>query len=212
MMKKATAIRRAALLVVFCFLGGCKREARPLEAPPSSVATPKTFSNSDVLPGPTTNEISTNYAFRDVVVGTNYFGTNRAGTNALANAPELKTFYTENAFELWEGKTLFEWFNCVGCHGRGGGGMGPALIDEKWLYGHAPEEIYASIAQGRPNGMPAFKDRIPEYMIWQLAAYVRSISGIAPMDASPGRSDHIQAKPPENTKDPEKPRPDRKKK
>jgi hypothetical protein len=47
-------------------------------------------------------------------------------------------------------------YNCSGCHGQGGGGMGPALMDDKWRYGSDPANIYATIVQGRPNGMPAF--------------------------------------------------------
>ena len=41
----------------------------------------------------------------------------------------------------------------------GGGGIGPPLMDDRWIYGSAPENIYASIVQGRPNGMPAWGGR-----------------------------------------------------
>ena len=64
--------------------------------------------------------------------------------------------YEENAFALSEGKRLYSAFNCVGCHAHGGGGMGPALIDDKWIYGHEPGQIFATIVEGRPNGMPSF--------------------------------------------------------
>jgi hypothetical protein len=49
-----------------------------------------------------------------------------------------------------------EQFNCIGCHGNGGGDIGPALMDDVWFYGSSPEQIYASLVQGRPNGMPAY--------------------------------------------------------
>ena len=29
-------------------------------------------------------------------------------------------------------------------------------MDDKWIYGYEPEQIFATISQGRPNGMPAF--------------------------------------------------------
>src|SRR5688572_10605944 len=77
--------------------------------------------------------------------------------------------YDRNAWSVGEGKRLYVWFNCAGCHGvGGGGGMGPALMDEKWLYGHESQDVFTSIAKGRPNGMPAFGERIPELQVWQL--------------------------------------------
>ena len=114
--------------------------------------------------------------------------------------------YEQNAYALAEGKRLFSQYNCSGCHANGGGGMGPALIDDQWLYGYEPQQVYASIVQGRPNGMPAFLGKIPDYQMWQLAAYVRSMSGLAPPAASPGRNDDIQGPPPENSIDPAQPK------
>jgi cytochrome c oxidase cbb3-type subunit 3 len=106
--------------------------------------------------------------------------------------------YEQNAYALAEGKRLFSAYNCVGCHANGGGGMGPALIDETWSYGHEADQIYRSILEGRPNGMPTWRGKIPDYQIWQLAAYVRSMSGLAPKDVAPGRNDDMQATAPEN--------------
>ena len=97
-----------------------------------------------------------------------------------------------------EGKRLFAWFNCVGCHAHGGGGMGPPLIDERWIYGSAPENIYSTIVEGRPNGMPSFRGKIPDYQVWQLVAYVRALGGLAPKDAAPGRNDEMHVGRPEN--------------
>jgi cytochrome c oxidase cbb3-type subunit 3 len=110
-----------------------------------------------------------------------------------------KSPYELNAYALSEGKRLFSAYNCSGCHANGGGGMGPALIDDQWSYGHEADQIYRSILEGRPNGMPSFRGKIPDYQIWQLAAYVRSMSGLAPKDASPNRSDHMSGKPAESS-------------
>ena len=74
-----------------------------------------------------------------------------------------------NAYSLAEGKTLFSTYNCTGCHANGGGGMGPALMDDEWIYGYQPEQIFRTILEGRPNGMPAFRQKIPDYQIWEIA-------------------------------------------
>lgn len=105
--------------------------------------------------------------------------------------------YEGNAYAISEGKRLYAWFNCVGCHFHGGGGIGPPLMDHEWIYGGTPENIFASIVEGRPNGMPSFGGKIPTDQVWQLVAYVRSLSGLQPKAAVPVRSDHMHAKPPE---------------
>jgi cytochrome c oxidase cbb3-type subunit 3 len=108
------------------------------------------------------------------------------------------TEFEANAFHLSEGKRLFAWFNCSGCHANGGGGMGPPLMDDKWIYGGSTESIHASIRDGRPNGMPTFRDRIPDDQIWELAGYVRSLGGNAPAAAAPSRNDDMMMRPSEN--------------
>ena len=111
----------------------------------------------------------------------------------------------ENAFAVNQGKRLFRWYNCSGCHAQGGGNMGPPLMDDKWLYGDAPAAIYSTVVEGRPNGMPAFGGRIPEDQLWQLVAYVRSLSGQLRKDVAPSRSDGMAGAPPENVRDQERP-------
>jgi cytochrome c oxidase cbb3-type subunit 3 len=110
-------------------------------------------------------------------------------------------FNDHNALEVANGKRLFRWYNCNGCHGGGGGAYGPALSDDQWLYGSAPDSIYATIMEGRPNGMPSFRGRIPEAQAWQLVAYVRSLSGQVAKDVAPGRGDGIQGGPAEAQRD-----------
>jgi cytochrome c oxidase cbb3-type subunit 3 len=110
--------------------------------------------------------------------------------------------YEQNAYALSEGKRLFGSFNCVGCHANGGGGMGPALLDAPWRYGSELPQIFATIMTGRPNGMPAFRGRITDRQGWQLAAYVRSLSGQVSKATATSRSDHMKANPPENSVDP----------
>ena len=78
--------------------------------------------------------------------------------------------------QIAAGKQLFSAMNCVGCHFNGGGGMGPPLMDNVWIYGDSIENVAATIREGRPNGMPSFRGFLPDEQIWQLAAYVRSLS------------------------------------
>ena len=113
--------------------------------------------------------------------------------------------FQENAWGISEGKRLYENYNCVGCHAHGGGGMGPALMDDEWIYGSHPSRIFETIVEGRPNGMPSFRNRMPDTQVWQLVAYVQSMSGHAPIDVLPGRSDHLTPGPPENARPAQRP-------
>ena len=113
--------------------------------------------------------------------------------------------YEKNAYALATGKRLWSWYNCDGCHANGGGGSGPALMDDVWIYGGDARSIYQTIADGRPNGMPAYGDRIPKDQLWQLTAYVRSLAGLAPQGAAPNREDAFLTRTPESFMDPQKP-------
>jgi len=142
---------------------------------------------------PSTANTTRSVAMNDLVKG---------GGNAQVANP-----YEENAQAVADGKRLFSWYNCNGCHANGGGDKGPALMDDEWLYGGEPANIVASILQGRPNGMPSFQGRIPDYQVWQIAAYVRSLSGQVRKDVAPSRNDAMQAKPAENRLEREPARP-----
>jgi len=77
---------------------------------------------------------------------------------------------------LEEGRKLFVQYNCAGCNGgRAGGGMGPSLRDGAWRYGSSPDRIFNSIAQGRGQGMPSWRSRLPPDDIWRLVAYIKSL-------------------------------------
>jgi cytochrome c oxidase cbb3-type subunit 3 len=75
-----------------------------------------------------------------------------------------------------EGGALFVSYNCMDCHGAGGSGaMGPSLADGRWHFGGTAGEVYQSIYEGRPEGMPAWGGRIADDQIWRLVAYVQSL-------------------------------------
>jgi len=102
--------------------------------------------------------------------------------------------YEDNAYAMTEGQRLFEWFNCSGCHARGGGGIGPPLMADVYRYGKYPGDIYLSIVEGRPNGMPAWRGRMTEYEVWQIVTYVQALRGDRGIAAPPGpREEHMQA-------------------
>lgn len=105
--------------------------------------------------------------------------------------------YEGNAPAIAEGQRLYNWMNCSGCHFHGGGGMGVALMDGKWRYGGRIDQIATSIMDGRPNGMPAWRGRLTEQQVWQLAAYVRTLSGQERKDAISARADEVSNTPPQ---------------
>jgi cytochrome c oxidase cbb3-type subunit 3 len=162
---------RLALVLVASLLGACEREERRYQELPAASSRPQSTQVSDLVPG------------------------------LPAPAQPVQSPYQENAYGIAEGKRLYSAFNCNGCHAMGGGGIGPALMDYKWIYGSSPDQIYSTISQGRPNGMPAFGSRVPAQQIWQLVAYVQSLSAQTPRDVLPGRNDDMNARQPENRLD-----------
>jgi cytochrome c oxidase cbb3-type subunit III len=113
------------------------------------------------------------------------------------------SMYDDNAYAVAEGKRLYRWYNCSGCHFNGGGGIGPALMDSEWRYGSDPASLFASIVQGRPNGMPSFGGHIPDDQVWKIVAYVRSMGGAVRTDVAPSRSDALYPGKPENFRSPQ---------
>src|SRR5262245_48428111 len=89
--------------------------------------------------------------------------------------PRAEKYY-DSADAVITGKRLFGQYNCSGCHSNGGGGMGPSLMDDEWIYGGRLEQIHQTLVEGRPNGMPTWGGKIPDEQLWQISAYVRSMS------------------------------------
>ena len=88
-----------------------------------------------------------------------------------AFAPKLK---------LEDGSKLFA-ANCAACHGENAKGTketgAPDLTDAIWLYGSAPEQVMASISNGRKGVMPAWETRLDPVTVKSLAVYVHSLGG-----------------------------------
>jgi cytochrome c oxidase cbb3-type subunit 3 len=159
-----------AAVLIALVLAGCKREERSLRSPPPIAAA---LDGVRLMPN----------------------GIGGAPPDILA---ALGQPYERNAYQLGQGKTLYGRFNCAGCHAEGGGVSGPALIDAWWRYGPDPVSIFMTIRNGRPNGMPAFGDKLTAEQIWQLTGYIRAMGAESSSTAAPSRNDDLQSRPSEN--------------
>lgn len=108
------------------------------------------------------------------------------GIHASVVFGSLTNPYTGQVAAERDGRRLFLMYNCVGCHGgRAGGGMGPSLRDSAWAYGGSDADLYATIVEGRPGGMPTWGGKIPQDQIWKLIAYIRTLRTQAEPDPPP---------------------------
>lgn len=164
---KLTRITRAAIITSCVLMVACQRQ------------------HQDVRPSPTQLAIYGDAAKEDAI---------RPG-GPVNPQPTVNNPYNSSAYDISEGQRLFNWYNCSGCHANGGGGIGPPLIKQQWIYGGEPANIFDTIVKGRPNGMPAWGGRIPAYQIWEIVAYVRSMNGQQPKSATASRADMIEPNP-----------------
>ena len=99
-----------------------------------------------------------------------------AGFPSRARPLALRNPYEGSADAAKTGAQLFVAYNCIDCHGAdGSGAMGPSLADGRWHFGGTPPEVFESIFQGRPDGMPAWGSLLSSDQIWMLVTYVRSL-------------------------------------
>lgn len=89
----------------------------------------------------------------------------------------LRNPYEGDKKAISTGSQLFIAYNCIDCHGAdGSGAMGPSFQDGRWHFGGSSGEVFESIAEGRPDGMPSWGGRISNDQIWMLTAYVSSLA------------------------------------
>jgi cytochrome c oxidase cbb3-type subunit 3 len=143
-----SAVRAGLITLSLALLAACEQEQQPMRESPLSRRAPAGMPMSDLQPGLPTKR------------------------------PPIANPYEGQVYAINEGRRLYAWFNCIGCHAAGGGGMGPPLMDDQWIYGSDPAAVFATIMEGRPKGMPSFQGRIPENDVWKIVAYVRSLSGL----------------------------------
>jgi cytochrome c oxidase cbb3-type subunit 3 len=165
-----------AVMAIGFLLAACEREDREFRPDPIGTETHEQVALTTLSPG---------------------------SSGPLEHSSGLGQQYTSNAYHVNLGKKWFSAFNCNGCHANGGGDSGPPLMDDRWIYGGTVEEIVETIREGRPNGMPSFRGKLTDEQIWQLAAYVLSMSGNVSSDVAPGRNDDLSPHEPENMKLPQ---------
>jgi len=103
----------AAVVVVLCGAGPCQQEKREFRPSPADLAeTDEKVALSTITAGPAAPVVETSGKGQE---------------------------FESNAYHLSQGKTLFKWFNCNGCHANGGGDSGPPLMDDRWIYGGSIE-------------------------------------------------------------------------
>jgi cytochrome c oxidase cbb3-type subunit III len=156
-------------------LAACEREDREYRANPVTAETEEKIALSPLSAGP---------------------------SGPVEQRSGLGQQYEENAYHISQGQRLYVWFNCNGCHANGGGDSGPPLMDDRWTYGGQIENIVQTIREGRPNGMPSFRGKVPDDQIWQIAAYIRSMGRNVPKPAAPGRKDDMHPGPAEQRRPP----------
>lgn len=105
----------------------------------------------------------------------------------------LKNPYSGKANAIADGRRLYLGFGCNGCHGgEGGGGLGPPLGNELFVYGGDDDTLFRLIALGstgmRENGftrtgletvvgpMAPYRDVIDsDQELWKIIAFIRSV-------------------------------------
>ncbi|HWJ23285.1 MAG TPA: c-type cytochrome [Gemmatimonadaceae bacterium] len=179
---RTTAARAAALAVALlgcaavalASLGGCRADTQDVRGGavgdrtlPQRQAGPAKAADTTGLP----NEgILANVAIGDIA---------GVGNNTLDAT--IRNPYVGDMAAIKEGHDLFVGMNCAGCHGYDlKGGMGPDLTDTYWRYGGSPADIYKSVFEGRPQGMPAWGRSIPPALVWKVVAYIQSKGGAYP--------------------------------
>src|SRR2546423_6581744 len=144
-----------ALLLVSAAVASCEREERRFRVDPASADTIQTDQVTIPLPGTAL----------------------RAWPAAADSYRPVTLDFQSNAYALLEGKRLYRAFNCVGCHAHGGGGDGPPPMDAGWVHRYTPAEVFDTIGEGRPDGMPAVGGRVGGYQGLGIVGRWRSLCG-----------------------------------
>ena len=89
-------------------------------------------------------------------------------------AGELERYRQDEAAIGEGGKLYVE--SCAACHKADGtgGGVGSDLTG-MLAFGDSPEELYESIAEGREEGMPSFKQQLGETKILKVIVFMETL-------------------------------------
>jgi len=154
-------------------LAGCRDEQDVRGAAQGDVALPQ--QQGAVANATDTTGLPSEGALARVAIG------DLAGIGNNTLDADIANPYAKNAAAVAEGNERFVQMNCAACHGYDlKGGMGPDLTDTYWRYGGSPADIYKSIFEGRPQGMPAWGRALTPAEIWKLVSYIQSKGGTFP--------------------------------
>lgn len=172
-MRRAHILPAALSLAALVTLGACRRDTQDVRGgdvggvtiPQQTGATRVTDTTGLPLAG----------ALPSIAIG------DLAGVGNNTLDAKIDNPYSGNMAAIKEGNTRFVDLNCAACHGYDlKGGMGPDLTDTYWRYGGSPADIYKSIFEGRPQGMPAWGRALPPADIWKIVSYIESKGGAFP--------------------------------
>jgi cytochrome c oxidase cbb3-type subunit 3 len=91
-----------------------------------------------------------------------------------ANRPTANPYHG-NAAAIAKGAETWATI-CVACHlPEGTGLVGPSLVDPYWKYGSGDAELFATVSEGRPLGMPPWGAQLGTEKIWQVLAYLETL-------------------------------------
>jgi cytochrome c oxidase cbb3-type subunit 3 len=105
----------------------------------------------------------------------------RYGALRAAQAPTSNPYHGDAA-AIAEGKEVFQTI-CLACHLADGTGLvGPSLVDPYWKYGNSDADLFQTVSEGRPLGMPPWGPQLGNEKIWKVLAYIETL----PKRAEPG--------------------------
>jgi mono/diheme cytochrome c family protein len=99
-------------------------------------------------------------------------------TGTLAAAPTDAELWrlSRDPATVAAGQKLFTLSACRTCHGPTlTGGAAPNLVDQLWLHGGRPSEVFQTIVRGVPSkGMPTWGPALDATVITQIVAFIFS--------------------------------------
>lgn len=177
-------------------------------ASPAANATPPAASSEATSP-PATGAAADNDANQDEAATTEGAAAPPAAdsggspleTARNAEKGSLKSPYADYAKVAEEGRKVYLAAGCNGCHGMGGGGMGPPLTNQVWVYGKDDDTLFRLIALGSDElqkqgynrkgsenvvgPMPPFGEIVKSNDdLWKIIAFIRSVNPDSAGDSS----------------------------
>jgi cytochrome c oxidase cbb3-type subunit 3 len=163
-----------AASVMLAALGACRQDSQDVRGgAKGNVTLPGT--QASVAGSTDTTGLPVEGALARVAIG------DLAGVGNNTLDAQVANPYADDRASIEAGHEFFINMNCASCHGYDlRGGMGPDLTDTYWRYGGSPADIYKSIYEGRPQGMPAWGRALPPVVIWKVVSYIQSKGGSYP--------------------------------